>query len=524
MKGDGDLSLDLSLSRPAVLPYIVGDEPLYVLLRIRCSGGQAYSVERISYPAKSTAGPPLSDTEYGIRTTPERLNARPPVRLALVLDASGSMHRIVLEGQERDHWRQVGEERGDMKRGRVDGREGWLWSGLTLTELQARHRTPMQAALRALIRVGGRLGPEDAVAVIAFADRARQLVAADARDRAGQIRAAVDLLSRGVESSGLGDGTRLAEGLRMALDEATGDRRQATGDRRQERLPDTIDPAGLSPVACRLSPTKLLLISDGLLEDRWACGAWVERIAEAGIPISCIGVGDQFDEEWLMWAADTTRGWFRYAPTADALEAAVAEELGRLETLAARRLSLLLCPLGGALFRDLCQVSPDLSALHRMETDGAVYRFSLGDLSWSQDALFLAELSLPSLAPGRHSVLGIELTAENARGEPLAAPAAEAVVLATGDLASAPVDPVDLEAIAAVHAYRAERRAQRALRRGRPGEATRHLRDTRQIVERLGRPELAAELEAQAAALEAGARLSAEREKRIKAGTRRLIE
>ena len=77
--------------------------------------------------------------------------------------------------------------------------------------------------------------------------------------------------------------------------------------------------------------------------------------------------------------------------------------------------------------------------------------------------------------------------------------------------------------MAAVHAYRAERRAQRALRRGQLGEATRHLRDTRQIVERLGREELAAELEKQAAAVEAGARSSPEREKRIKAGTRRLV-
>jgi Ca-activated chloride channel homolog len=453
--------------------------------------------------------------------TPQDPSPRPPVRLALVLDASGSMHRIMLEGREREHWRQVGEERGDLKRGRVDGREGWLWSGRTLAELQAQHRTPMQAALRALIRTGERLGPEDSLAVIAFADRARQLVAADSAERAGQIRAAVDLLSEGLESTGLGDGTRLAEGLRLAWEEA---QRVESGEWRVESSSKAVFGLPLNSQLRTLNPPRLLLISDGLLEDRMACGAWVERLAEAGIRISCIGVGDQFDEEWLMWAADATRGWFRYAPTAAALETAVAEELGRLETLAARRLFLRLCPLGGALFRDLCQVSPDLSALHRMETDGAAYRFSLGDLSEGQDGLFVAELALPPLALGRHPVLAVELTGENAGGEPLSAMATEAVVRAGLDLTSAAVDPADLEAIAAVHAYRAERRAQRALRSGRAGEATRHLRDTRQIVERLGRPELAAELEAQAAALETGARLSPEREKRIKAGTRRLIE
>jgi hypothetical protein len=47
----------------------------------RRSGVQANSVVRSAYPAKSTAGLPLSDTEYGIRTTPEHLNARAPERL-----------------------------------------------------------------------------------------------------------------------------------------------------------------------------------------------------------------------------------------------------------------------------------------------------------------------------------------------------------------------------------------------------------------------------------------------------------
>src|SRR5206468_2171076 len=83
-------------------------------------------------------------------------------------------------------------------------------------------------------------------------------------------------------------------------------------------------------------PMTLLLISDGLLEDRVACSAWVERIAEAGNSLSCIGVGDQFDEEWLMWAADATRGRFCYAPAADALEAAVVRELNRPENPSSR--------------------------------------------------------------------------------------------------------------------------------------------------------------------------------------------
>jgi VWA domain-containing protein len=507
------LSVSLSLSRPALLPHLSRDEPLHVLIRL-------------------TASPP-----HPLTPTPPHSPAPTPRHLSLVLDASGSMHRIVLEESEREEWRQVARERGDLQWGRVDGREGWLWSGRTLAELQARQRTPMQAALQALRRAGERLRPDDRLAVVAFADRPQVLVAAGDPDRAGRIRSAIATLSRGVDEQNLGNGTRLAEALRLALEQAVDGGRQSRDGSREtegqasERAVD--DPAsGCAPdvlptTDCRLPttpPARLLLISDGLVEDRVAAGAWIERVADAGTPLSCIGVGDQFDEELMMWAADITRGRFCYAPAADALEAAVAEELDRLETIAARHLTLALHPLAGSLFRDLCQVAPDLSALHRLETDGATYRFSLGDLSAGREALFLAELSLPPLRPGNAAVLAVELTGESPTGEPLAAPPTEAAVRATGQLLAVEPDPATLDAVAAVHAYRAERRAQRALRRGQPGEATRHLRDTRQIVERLGHAHLAAELEAHAAALDAGVRPSAERSKRIKAETRRLLE
>src|SRR5439155_18731477 len=135
-----------------------------------------------------------------------------------------------------------------------------------------------------------------------------------------------------------------AEALRLALEET------AHSAQRTAHSPAEPDAVRCAPCAarCEAGPgvTRLLLISDGLLEDRAACGEWVERIAAAGIALSCIGVGDQFDEEWLMWAADVTRGRFCYAPSADALETAVAEELSRLETLAAQRLHLTLRPLG----------------------------------------------------------------------------------------------------------------------------------------------------------------------------------
>src|SRR5205085_1091544 len=119
---------------------------------------------------------------------------------------------------------------------------------------------------------GERLRPEDGLTVVAFADRARRLVAA-APGRSRQIEAAVAALGSGIEGSGLGHGTRLAEALRLAVEEP----------RECGLLVGSSAPA--SSPAARHEVSRLLLISDGLLEDRVACGEWVERVAEAGIAL-----------------------------------------------------------------------------------------------------------------------------------------------------------------------------------------------------------------------------------------------
>src|SRR5437773_3679497 len=98
------LSVELSLSRPAVIPHLSEDEPLHVLIRVS---------SHVLGTGETAARQPDSPHQV-IRSSSDQVITPSPRHLSLVLDASGSMHRIVLEGSEREQWRQVAQERGDL--------------------------------------------------------------------------------------------------------------------------------------------------------------------------------------------------------------------------------------------------------------------------------------------------------------------------------------------------------------------------------------------------------------------------
>src|SRR6185369_13540218 len=123
-----------------------------------------------------------------------------------------------------------------------DGQQGWLWSGETLREMRGLIQTPMMAVVRALGAMARRLAPEDRLTVIAFADDAQVLLnRAREAERAEGMPAVVRRLTQGVDDSGLGRGSRLAEALGMA-------RRVTPNDPQR--------------------PCRILVVSDGVVEDR----------------------------------------------------------------------------------------------------------------------------------------------------------------------------------------------------------------------------------------------------------------
>jgi Ca-activated chloride channel family protein len=426
---------------------------------------------------------------------------RPQLDLCFVLDASASMHRFVLEPQQRAQWQQRAEQRGEITRQQAEGRAAMVWVGQTLRELQQHVSTPMLSALRGIWRTLEALQPQDTVSVLGFADTTGVVYQdAGVSDGAARLDAAKSALARlgsGVDESGLGRGTRLSAALQHAVERLSAD--------------------GAVPALRRM-----VMVSDGVIEDRDTCRPLLDAAVDRGVVISVIGVGDEFDEEFLMTVADLSRGNYYYAATAREVEQALRAELEIVTSIVGRQALLRLQPDNGTVIRDVYPFAPALSEFQTLWVENGGWRFRIGDLSPAQEMEFLVEL-----APAAHE--GGEARLATIRIEGVLGGSAERfhvdapiALLYTDEpaLIQARADDV-LDAVRRLEVYREERRAAEAGARGDQEGATRHLRAATRMLRKIGQEDLAQDMDAAAEDLESGTR-NLSRTKRVKAGTRRL--
>ena len=461
------IELTVTLARPAARVDEEPRDPVYALLRVA--------------PQSEAAVRPLLD-------------------LCFVVDASGSMHQFQLSMEQREQWRQRAEARGEIQRQTADGRAGLVWSGQTLRELQQFVSTPMLSSLRGVWRTLEALEPSDRVAVLAFADHAGVIyedpgnVSRD--DRLNAARPALGRLGGGVDESGLGRGTRLAGALQSAL----------------ERMA-----AGSTPALRRV-----MLISDGIIEDKEACHPLLGRALDQGLVISVIGVGDEFEEEFLMQAADLTRGNYYYAASAPEVEQAVQAELEEITRVVGREAVLRLVPDSGTVLRDVHPVSPTLGEFRTLWVENGCWRFRIGDLTAAHSTCFLAQL-----APGAHPAGEIRIGAARveavgaASAEPFSAEVPIKLFYTDEAMLLQARDDEAEDLVRKLEIYREERRAAEAAAKGDAEASTRHLRAATRMLRGIGADDLADEMDAAADETETGTR-NLGRTKKVKAGTRRL--
>ncbi|HTE20704.1 MAG TPA: vWA domain-containing protein, partial [Armatimonadota bacterium] len=335
-------------------------------------------------PATTAGEEPRATTYARVRLKPRPEAAhRPRLDVCFVLDASASMHRFVLDPEQRAYWQQRAEQRGEVTRQQADGRTGMVWTGQTLRELQQVVSTPMLSTLRGVWRTLEALFPTDTVRVLAFADRHEVFYEDGGAEQALRLQNAKPALSRlgsGVDQSGLGRGTRLAGALRHALHSLSSD--EATPALR-----------------------RMVLVSDGIIEDREECRALLDTAVDRAVVISAIGVGDEFDEEFLMLMADLTRGNYYYAATAPEVEQVLTLERVAMTNVVGRTGVLRVRPENGTVLHDVYPVAPALSEFQTMWTEDGGWRFQIGDLSMAQSMEFLVELA-PAVHPAGEVRLG----------------------------------------------------------------------------------------------------------------------
>ena len=436
-----------------------------------------------------------------IKPDPARAtDTRPALNLVLVVDSSATMHHFHLTEEEREYWMGVAISRDELERGEADESDATYWAGQTLSEMQSVARAPMALATDAIKDLLTSLRPGDQVSVIAFADRVHSVFnQQDWANFPDGCLAQMDLLRDRRLPVDIGTGTHMAEALRQAS-------------------------ASLTQNALSRGVNRLIVLSDGIVQDAEATLRVISEIQAHGYAITTIGLGEEFDEEFLTRVADNSRGEYYYAADSVEITQRLSQEMTTLQTTTITDLYIAVRGLEGAVVQDIFLVRPAMTMFDEVHTEDGWLRAHVGDVSSAIPTGVIIQAAPPILPEGEHAIIEVLLTwtdpngtlggnAGNARALIAARFTDEAALLNQAD--PEVQDLVDRYAV-----YKYEREAQRAQERGdlettreKLGAATRQLH-------KIGEDQLAEEMEGQLAGL--GGAANPSRIKRIKATTRRL--
>ena len=359
---NGSLNITTALSQPFVPSSGYASQPLYVLAEIRPT------------PRQDTA-------------------ARPPLNLVLVVDSSATMHHFQLTDEEREYWMGVAISRDELEHGEADEAEATYWTGQTLSEMQSVVNTPMALAVEAIKTLMTTLRHTDQITVIAFADVVHTVFnLTDWANFPDGCLSQMDLLRERRLPVEIGTGTRMAEALRQGA-------------------------AAISQNALGMGINRMVIISDGIVQDKDAALQAIEDIQTKGYPITTIGVGDEFDEEFLMRIADNSRGDYHYAADIGDITDRLDQEMTTLETTTITDLYLAARGLEGAVIQDVFSVRPIMTMFEEIYTEEGWWRTRIGDVSSETPLGIMVQVAPPELTPGKHPIVEVLLTWTNPQSQ-----------------------------------------------------------------------------------------------------------
>ena len=427
-------------------------------------------------------------------------DSRSPLNLVLVVDASATMHHFHLTEEEREYWMGVAISRDELERGQADESDATYWTGQTLSEMQSTAKTPMALATDAIKDLLTSLRPGDQISVIAFADRVHTVFTQqDWANFPDGCLAQMDLLRDQRLPVDIGTGTHMAEALRQAY-------------------------TSLSQNVLSRGVNRLIVLSDGIVQDREAVLLAINEIQTQGYAITTIGLGEEFDEEFLTRAADNSRGEYYYAADSAEITQRLSQEMSTLQTTTVTDLYIAVRGMEGAVVQDLFLVRPAMTMFDEVHTEDGWLRARIGEVSGATPAGVIIQVAPPILPGGEHAILETLLTWSDPSGLG-AGNAGNARSIITAQFTDDPAllnqsdaevqDLVDRYAV-----YKYEREAQRAQERGDLDTAREKLGAATRQLHKIGEEQLAEEMEGQIAGL--GYAPNASQVKRIKATTRRL--
>ena len=428
-------------------------------------------------------------------------NSRPPLNLVVVVDSSATMHHFHLTEEEREYWMGVAISRDELERGEADESDAIYWTGQTLSEMQSIAQTSMALAVEAIVNLMSEMRQGDRIAVLAFADRVHSVFnQQDWANFPDGCLTQMDLLRERRLPVDIGTGTHMAEALRQA----------------DQSLRQSLFSQGIN---------RIIVISDGIVQDQDATLQAIDEIQTHGYAITTLGLGEEFDEEFLTRVADNSRGAYYYCADSTDIIQRLNQEMVTLESTTITDLYIAVRGLEGAVVQDIALVRPAMTIFEEIHTEDGWLRARVGDISSSAPAAVLVQTAPPLLPEGDHTIIEVLLTWTDPNGTSSALTGNERTTISahfTNDMEQlSQVNPQVQDLVDRYSVYKYEREAQRAQEKGDLDMAREKLGAATRQLHKIGEEQLAEEMESQLTGL-GDAASNPSRVKRIKATTRRL--
>mgnify|MGYP001228365188 CR=1 FL=1 len=416
-----------------------------------------------------------------------------PVTLDLVVDASTSMQIPLLTEEQFEELASLGAVREVI----ADGIPVWRFENVPAGFTKDCPRA-LDIVKLAIVSAVKALRRDDFCGLVAFAGSARRLAPISPASKTHDLMKAVERLAQ----IDLGDETRLAAGLSLAVKELTSRGRSGRGAVR-----------------------RIVLLTDGFALDETDALRWGQQAASASISISTMGLGGDFNEDLLLTLAETSGGNAYFIEEPADIPEAFANELKASQSVALRDLELKLRLYGGVELRRAYRVKPAISDLGLpSQADGSA-SIPLGDLELQAPPAVLLELIVPPRPAGRYRLAQAVLAHTDKDGMPGPKTSADLLVEVGLDASrAAMINAQVMNLVETVSAYKLQTRALDDAGRGDVAGATVKLRAAATRLLGLGEDELAQAALQEADNLDQQGSLSSAGTKKLRYETRRLTQ
>ncbi len=342
-----------------------------------------------------------------------------------------------------------------------------------------------------------KLRPEDICSIIAFSDKARVVIpAGPIHDKESAKR-----IIRNIDHIDVGSGTEMLRGINAAIEEIS---RNFSKDRTNH----------------------CILLTDGLTLHERKCKERCIEAAERGISFSTIGVGDDFNEKFLIDIASACRGKSYYIDIPKDIPAIFEEELSGVQSVTLLNPEISIKLSKGIEIRRVHTVKPLINDLGAIATVNRVAKIKLKNLQQNEAQSLLFELVLPSRRAGTYRIaqvkLSYEIPSEGMRREVLEKDIT--ITYTTDKRLASKVNPKVIQVVDLVSVFRQQTRALEFAQAGDVAKATRLLKSAATTLLQHGQHDLANQALEEARRIEQGNKVSAKGTKKLEYGTRKLTQ